>query len=257
MEGLVEDLRSDTRTLSAIEGDPGTGKTIVGIYLMKLLRDLAEFDPTDDIDGDSMLSISSSRGTAQLFQDLRIGLVVPQKSLRKSITKVFRKAPALRGAQVLTPYDVADADEDFDVIVVDEAHRLTQRVPVLRHPHEALWRDHPPPVRGGRLLDQPARLGPQTRPPHDPAARHGAERPADHIEPEVFQRVLAETREQKRLYPLDTQMRVKGGKEYLEFARALISDDPPARVPDLGDYEFEIFDDLGDMHERIRERDAE
>ncbi|MFC7465550.1 DNA/RNA helicase domain-containing protein, partial [Brachybacterium sp. GCM10030252] len=81
-------------------------------------------------------------------------------------------------------------------------------------------------------------------------------RPID-IEPEVFESVLAETRKQKRLYPLDTQMRVKGGKEYLKFARALISDNPPSRAPDLGDYEFEIFDDLGAMHKRVHERDAE
>ncbi|MFC7465529.1 DNA/RNA helicase domain-containing protein [Brachybacterium sp. GCM10030252] len=127
MEGLLEDLKSDTRTLSAIQGDPGTGKTIVGIYLMKLLRDLAQFDPTDDVDGDSMFSDLFVEGNRELFQDLRVGLVVPQKSLRKSITKVFRKAPALQGAHVLTPYEVADAEEDFDVIVVDEAHRLTQR----------------------------------------------------------------------------------------------------------------------------------
>ncbi|MGP5306411.1 DNA/RNA helicase domain-containing protein [Brachybacterium alimentarium] len=258
MEGLVEDLRSDTRTLSAIQGDPGTGKTIVGIYLMKLLRDLAEFDPTDDIDGDSMFSDLFVEGNRELFQDLRIGLVVPQKSLRKSITKVFRKAPALRGAQVLTPYDVADADEDFDVIVVDEAHRLTQRG---SQSHGTLTKRYGEITR--RLFGEDDYSINQLdwvrkRARHTILLLDTAQsvRPID-IEPEVFQRVLAETREQKRLYPLDTQMRVKGGKEYLEFARALISDDPPARVPDLGDYEFEIFDDLGDMHERIRERDAE
>jgi DUF2075 family protein len=52
-------------------------------------------------------------------------------------------------------------------------------------------------------------------------------------------------------------MRVKGGKTYLDLARALISDDPPTSIPDLQDYEFELFDGLGAMHQRIRERDAE
>src|SRR5699024_2226610 len=49
----------------------------------------------------------------------------------------------------------------------------------------------------------------------------------------------------------------KGGKYYLVFARAMNSIDPPRSVPDLQDYEIELSDDLGAMHQRIRERDAE
>lgn len=259
VEGLVEDLQSGTRTLSAVQGDPGTGKTIVGIYLMKLLRDLAEFDPKDDVDGDSMFSDLFVEGNRELFQGLRIGLVIPQKSLRKSITKVFRKAPALRGAQVLTPYEVADAEEDFDVIVVDEAHRLTQRG---AQSHGTLTGRYGEITR--RLFGKEDDYSInqldwiRKRAQHTILLLDTAQsvRPID-IEPEVFERVIAETRDQQRLYSLDTQMRVKGGKEYLEFARALISDDPPTQLPDLGNYEFELFDDLGAMHERIRERDAE
>ncbi|UVY84080.1 DUF2075 domain-containing protein [Brachybacterium sp. NBEC-018] len=259
MEGLVEDLRHpEVHTIAAIQGDPGTGKTIVGIYLMKLMRDLAVFDPTDEVEGDSMFSDLFVEGNRELFQGLRIGLVIPQKSLRRSISKVFRKVPALSSTQVLTPYDVADAEEDFDVIVVDEAHRLTQRG---AQAHGTLTKRYGETTR--RLfgvddlsINQLDWIRKRSR--HTILLLDTAQsvRPID-IEPEVFEKVLAETREQKRLYPLDTQMRVKGGKEYLEFARALISNDPPTVMPDLGDYEFELFDDLGAMHQRIRERDAE
>ena len=259
MEGLVEDLHHpDVRTLAAIQGDPGTGKTIVGIYLMKLMRDLADFDPTDEVEGDSIFSDLFVEGNRELFRDLRIGLVIPQKSLRQSISRVFRKVPALRDAQVLTPYDVADADEDFDVIVVDEAHRLTQRG---AQAHGTLTKRYGEITRrlfgsDDHSINQLDWIRKRSR--HTILLLDTAQsvRPID-IEAEVFERVLAEAHDQKRLYPLDTQMRVKGGKEYLEFARALISDDPPMSVPDLGDYEFELFDDLGAMHQRIRERDAE
>lgn len=258
MEGLVRDLEDGTRTLAAIQGDPGTGKTIVGIYLMKLMRDLAQFDPTDEVDGNSMFSDLFVEGNRELFQGLRIGLVIPQKSLRQSISRVFKKVPALRGAAVLTPYDVADADEDFDVIVVDEAHRLTQRA---AQSHGTLTKRYGEITR--RLFGSDDHSINQLdwirkRSGHTILLLDTAQsvRPAD-IEPEVFERVLEETRSQKRLYPLQTQMRVKGGKEYLEFARAMISDDPPAAMPDLEEYEVELFDDLGAMHHRIRERDAE
>jgi DUF2075 family protein len=259
MEGLVEDLRHpEVRTIAAIQGDPGTGKTIVGIYLMKLMRDLAVFDPTDEVEGDSMFSDLFIEGNRELFDGLRIALVVPQKSLRKSIGKVFRKVPALRDAQVLTPYDVADAEEDFDVVVVDEAHRLTQRGAQAHGTLTKRYREITERLFGADDLSINQLDWIRKRSRHTILLLDTAQsvRPID-IEPEVFERVLEETREQKRLYPLDTQMRVRGGKEYLEFARALISDDPPSKLPDLGDYEFELFDDLGAMHQRIRERDAE
>ncbi|GAA1488029.1 DUF2075 domain-containing protein [Brachybacterium sacelli] len=258
MEGLVEDLPRSENSLAVIQGDPGTGKTIVGIYLMKLMRDIAEFDPTDEVEGDSMFSDLFVEGNRELFEGLRIGLVVPQKSLRLSIAKVFRKVPALRDAAVLTPYDVADAEEDFDVLIVDEAHRLTQRA---SQAHGTLTKRFGEITR--RLfgtddysLNQLDWLRARSR--HTILLLDTAQsvRPAD-IEPEVFDRVIDETRQLERWYPLETQMRVKGGKEYLDFARTMISDDPPPDVPDLQDYEVELFDDLGAMHQRIRERDAE
>src|SRR5699024_9905848 len=55
-------------------------------------------------------------------------------------------------------------------------------------------------------------------------------RPAD-IEPKVCEHVITETKEAQRWYPLETQMRVKGGKEYLDFARAMISNAPPTLRP--------------------------
>ncbi|WP_114854396.1 DUF2075 domain-containing protein [Brachybacterium sp. YJGR34] len=258
MEGLVEDLPRTDRTLAVIQGDPGTGKTIVGIHLMKLLRDLADFDPTDEIEGDSMFSDLFVEGNRERFQDLRIGLVVPQKSLRISIGKVFKKVPALRDASVLTPYEAAETDGQFDVLIVDEAHRLTQRA---SQSHGTLT------ARFARITNDLFGTDDDSLNQLDwirSKARHTillldtaqSVRPAD-IEPEVFERVVAEARTSRRWYPLDTQMRVKGGKEYLDFARAMISDQPPSSPPDLRDYEVELFDDLGAMHERIRERDAE
>src|SRR5690606_10190301 len=65
-------------------------------------------------------------GHAELLTGSRIGLVVPQQSLRASVKKVFARTPGLSKDMVLTPYDVANASARYDVLVVDEAHRLTQ-----------------------------------------------------------------------------------------------------------------------------------
>ena len=42
------DLESGASSFSVIQGDPGTGKTIVAIYILKLIQDLAEFTWDDE-----------------------------------------------------------------------------------------------------------------------------------------------------------------------------------------------------------------
>ena len=258
MEGLVDDLGTEHRSTAVVQGDPGTGKTIVGIYMAKLIRDLGAFDPTDDVEGDSVFSDLFLEGSREAFEGLTIGLVVPQKSLRKSIQQVFRRIPALRSTPVLTPYEVADHDGEFDVLIVDEAHRLTQRA---SQAHGTLTKRYGEIVQrlygtDDHAINQLDWI--RTKAKHTVLLLDTAQsvRPAD-IEPEVFERVIHQAHEEERLYRLETQMRVQGGKAYLDLIEHLLSDDPAPGLPDLGDYEVELFDDLGAMHARIRERDAE
>lgn len=258
MDGLVHDLDAPQHTTAVVQGDPGTGKTIVGIYLIKLLRDLAQFDPTDDVEGDSVFSDLFLAGSREAFEGLSIALVVPQSSLRESVRRVFQRIPALRETPVLTPYQVAEHEGTFDVLVVDEAHRLTQRA---SQSHGTLTKKFGEIVRDMFGSDDPDinQLDWIQK-----KARHTvllldtdqSVRPAD-IEPEVFTRVINRASEEQRLYRLETQMRVAGGKEYLNVVRQILSDEPPERLPDIGDYEFTLFDDLGAMRRRIRERDRE
>ncbi|MFC7456243.1 DNA/RNA helicase domain-containing protein [Brachybacterium sp. GCM10030267] len=126
VEALRDDLEKGQRSLSVVQGDPGTGKTIVGVYLMKLLRDIGEYEPAEDVDPDSMFSEFFLEGSREWFRGLRIGLVIPQQSLRKSVRSVFKKTPALEKAEVLTAFDVGSPEGEWDVLVVDEAHRLSQ-----------------------------------------------------------------------------------------------------------------------------------
>ncbi len=78
-----------------IQGDPGTGKTVVAIFLMKLLSDIKHADVREPADGDSLLSEFFVPGYPELLSNFKVGLVVPQQSLRKSIKNVFRQTPGL------------------------------------------------------------------------------------------------------------------------------------------------------------------
>ena len=90
VEGFLADLADPTaRSTLVVQGDPGTGKTIIAIYLMKLLADIRDFDHHDDIEPDSMFSEFFVPENRELLRNLRMALVIPQQSLRESVKKVF------------------------------------------------------------------------------------------------------------------------------------------------------------------------
>src|SRR5690606_6695746 len=53
-DGLFADLEHGRSSTAIVQGNPGTGKTVVAIYLLKLLEDVRRHDPSEPIDGDSL-----------------------------------------------------------------------------------------------------------------------------------------------------------------------------------------------------------
>jgi DUF2075 family protein len=255
LEGLFADLAMGTRTRMLIQGEPGTGKTVVGIYLMKVLSDLRSGEGLDEPDGDMVLSKFFTAQYADLLDNFRIGLVVPQQSLRESIRGVFTKTPGLHKSMVLSPFDVGLSEERFDLLVVDEAHRLSQRA------------NQSSGVNNKRFAEINRRLFGEddkswTQIDWINAASDSqiflvdhaqSVRPAD-VSKETLDR-LAQTIPSWRRYPLTSQMRVQAGSDYVDYVRRVISADPPDPKSFEG-YEFFLFDNLGDMLEAVRDRDS-
>ena len=127
LNGLFHDLEAGENSKIVIQGDPGTVKTVVAIYMIKLLIDIKTFTSLEDLDSDSRFFNLFTLDNQKLLENLRIGMVVPQQSLRDSIKKVFRKTPGLHPSMVMIPFDVGTADRLFDLLLVDETHRLNQR----------------------------------------------------------------------------------------------------------------------------------
>ena len=124
IERIVEDLKTNRGSQLIVQGDPGTGKTIVAIYLMKLLKDIARASDDELLEEDSIFSEFFTPELSKLFGSLKIALVIPQQALRKTLEGVFSQTPGLSKDMVLTPFEVAESSEDFDLLIVDEAHRL-------------------------------------------------------------------------------------------------------------------------------------
>nr|WP_157002073.1 DUF2075 domain-containing protein [Agromyces laixinhei] len=257
LEGLFQDLERGERSTIVVQGDPGTGKTIVGIFLMKLLRDIQVANPHDKADGDSLFSEFFAEGYPELLDGFKIGLVVPQQSLRKSIEKVFKKTPALSPRHVLTPFEVGGNDEHYDLLIVDEAHRLSQRANQPSGQLNKKFVDINRKLFGEDDLSITQLEWIRSKSTHQVFLLDTAQsvRPAD-LPTSVLDALINQTRGTGRFYPLASQMRVLAGNDYLEYVRQILrAESPESRTFDQ--YEFRVFDDVGTMHDVIRARDEQ
>jgi DUF2075 family protein len=261
LEGVLGDLETGEPSTIVVEGAPGTGKTVVGIYLMKLLVDIADPQQADEIDGDTMFSDFFVEEYRQLLTSARIGLVVPQQSLRESIKKVFRKTPGLNPKMVMTAFDVGQSADDFDLLIVDESHRLNQRA------------NQPSGVQNQKFQQITERLfgfDDKTKTQLDwvlKKSRHQillmdaaqSVRPAD-LPAQLLAAIEQDARTQKRHYPLLSQMRVKSSSDYVGYIRRLLGAVPAVTktAPESFEgYDFRLFDDVIEMKDEIFLRDQE
>lgn len=257
LEGLFDDLGSGAGSTIVVQGDPGTGKTIVAVYLLKLLRDIVNGVGVDEVDGDSMFSDYFTEENRQHLAEKRIGLVVPQQALRASLKRVFRKTPGLDQSMVLTPFEVGKSPEKWDLLVVDESHRLNHRANQASGPQNQSFGDINVKLFGADLdhYTQADWIREQSTHQIFLLDSEQSVRPADL--PQELQSALVQTaRDDDRHYRLFTQMRVEGGADYVSYVRAIMRGEVP-EPQTFGDYEFRMFDDLGRMHEAIRARDIE
>lgn len=97
---IIESLNQEENQTIIVNGMPGSGKTIVAIFLMKYLRDSEE------------------------FSNKKIGFVVPQTSLRKTRKGIFKSIYGIKASDILSPSDVTK--QNYDILLVNEAHRLHQ-----------------------------------------------------------------------------------------------------------------------------------
>ncbi len=264
LEGLFQDLERGTTSTIVIQGDPGTGKTVVAIYLLKLLMDIAKTTPAEDLNSDSLFSEFFVDGYRELLTDTRIGFVIPQQSLRESIKKVFRKTPGLTPEMVLTPFDVGLSDEHFDVLIVDEAHRLNQRANQPSGVQNKKFQLITEKLFGSDDATKTQLDWIRAKSDHQIFLLDAAQsiRPAD-VPPELLAELVRTAREARRHYPLMSQMRVKAGADYVNYVRRVLGTASaygvqPAVTRELfHGYDLRLFDSVAEMRDEIQRLDAQ
>lgn len=224
LQGLFEDLQAG---LGSSSGDPGTGKTLVGIFLIKLLRDIQTADLGGEFYEESVFADFFLPDYARLLNGLRIGLVVPQQSLRDSIRKVFARTPKLDRAMVLSAFDVGLSADHYDLLIVDETHRLNQRANqssgIKNQQFAAINSD----LFGTDELTLTQLDWIQAKSKHQIFLLDSAQsvRPADLLAGTAAALVHM-AGEAGRLYPLNSQMRVQAGSDYVGTSAACFEANP-------------------------------
>ena len=257
LEKLFEDLENKTDTPIVIQGDPGTGKTIVAVYLMKLLVDIAKSAPDEQLDSDSMFSDFFQQGYREQLTDFTIGLVIPQQSLRKSVEKVFAKTPGLSKSMVLSPFDAGASKEHFDLLIVDESHRLGQRSNQPSAAQNKKFTDINTALFGNDDLSWTQLDWIKAKSTHQLYLLDSAQsvKPAD-LPAEVTAALVEQARNANSFFRLVSQMRVAGGTDYIEFIGRVFAGTQQGPEA-FGNYELRFFDDIAEMRQAIFEKDKE
>lgn len=259
VESVLEDLAGRNQSTSVIRGNPGTGKTIVAIYLIKLLADIRDYQDSDEIEQDSLFSEFFVPENRHLLKAAHIGLVVPQQSLRESIRRVFKKTPGVSADQVLDPFDVGKSPTLYDLLIVDETHRLNQRANQSSGIRNRDFTEINERLFGSDDYSKTQLDWIKAQSTHRVLLidERQSVRPAD-LPREVLLSEISDAQRTHRHFPLALQMRVHADADYVGFIRGLLRGDAmPGRRPDFGAYDLRFFSSVVEMQTAIRERDRE
>ena len=126
LKTLADDVKNDKESTFIVHGGAGTGKTILGVYLVKLLMEVKEnnINIEDEIIDDNIQEVLKIHDS---INKLKIGLVIPMDNLRKTLKKVFRNVSGLNSSMVLSPNDVAKSSEKYEIFQRDQTDQQFHR----------------------------------------------------------------------------------------------------------------------------------
>lgn len=250
---ILNCLLDDSAKVSLIQGGAGTGKSILAIFLFKLLKtNLDDFNESDFDENDKdifhLLELVKEK-----YGDLRMALVIPMASFRQTISNVFKNIKGLSSKMVIGPSEIVK--QKYDLLIVDEGHRLRRRVNLGSYfgtfdkNCEALGLDK----NTSSELDWVQLQSEKSIIFYD---QFQSIKPSD-VTKESFYNLknLPTTRNEKLL----TQFRVKGGNNYVKLVHQLFDESINKNKPktNIGFYDFKLFDNLKEMVNQIQLKEKE
>lgn len=233
-----------------IKGSAGTGKTILATYLIKLLYSDISESSLEEYNDDELREINYIRAFQSKYPNAKIGLVIAMTSLRESLKNVFRKIPGLKPSMIINPSETFNLKEKYDLLIVDEAHRLRQYKNIgwmgaFKKNNQKLGLDDT-----GNELDWILANSKNQIFFYDSAQ---SVKPSD-IDENHFDRLLNDANTLN--LQLTSQMRVKGGNNYISFVDELLhTKRKTTEFFKIEDYELLNFDSLNDLYAELGKRE--
>ncbi len=241
-DDIIYEIRAGKELPIVVEGRPGTGKTIVAVYLMKYLRDY-EDEKTHDYP----------------FRDMKIGLIIPQTSLRATLKSLFRKIEGLASKDVIGASEAVRTGS-WDILFVDEAQKLQVRRSIVGYQAYDNNNKKLGLPSDATELDWILKISKTPVFFFDPDQLSGPSGTTI----EVFQdKVRMEMERRQRIgtyltHFLKIQMRVNGGEEYINYVNDILHDVHVSKKT-FADYDFRIFSSFDDFNKELykKEKDME
>lgn len=233
-----------------IKGSAGTGKTILATYIIKLLNSDIIDSTIEEYNDDELKEIKYIKEFQKKYPNAKIGLVIAMTSLRESLQNVFKKIPGLKASMVLNPSDTFKIKDKYDLLIVDEAHRLRQYKNIswmgaFRKNNQKLGLGD-----AGNELDWIIANSKNQIFFYDSAQ---SVKPSD-INSDRFDSLLNDSDTLK--LELTSQMRVKGVNNYINFVDELLNIKRKEKSTyNSEQYELFVFDSLKDLYSELAKRE--
>lgn len=250
---IIKSLLSKKSNCVVVEGGAGTGKTILAIYLFKLLNsELTDFN-FQEFGAEEKEFLKLVRELKDAYPSPSMALVVPMSSFRNTIKKVFKNIKGLSGKMVIGPAEVANSK--YDILIVDESHRLRKRVNLGAYfgafdiANEKLKLDK----HKGNELDWILLQSKKSIFFYD---ENQSIKPSD-VDKLSFDKIKSS--KNTIIKTLKSQFRVKGGNDYVSYIDNLLNCKfrKTDSVFESQNYEFTLFHSLEEMVEVIKSRNNE
>jgi DUF2075 family protein/predicted GIY-YIG superfamily endonuclease len=249
---IIDALISDDKKSVFIEGGAGTGKSILAIFLFKLMLTSDEDFNYKEFGEDELEFINKVKKLKLKYPNPKMGLVIAMSSFRKTIKSAFKNIQGLNQNMVIGPSDLANSK--YDILFVDEAHRLRKRVNLTNYAsfdstaralglnpnktNELEWTQ----IRSKKNLYF-----------YDPKQ---SIKPTD-VNPADFNKLKSNSN--SKIIQLFSQFRSKGGNGYVQFVDDLLDQkikDPKFKY-NSKNYEVLLFESFGEFVSEIKSKNSQ
>ncbi len=245
---IIEGLLNDNCKNIIVEGGAGTGKSILAIFLFKILNSEEEIN-YKEFEDDQLEVLTLSSHLKSKFRNPKMALVVPMSSFRNTLKKVFQNIKGLKASMVIGPLEVAK--EHYDILIVDESHRLRRRRNIVNY--ASFDKACEQLNLNKKTANELQFVQMQSNKSVLFYDQDQSIRPSD-VEQEFFDKL--KDQETTKVEILISQFRCKGGNSYVKFVDGLLGNSPwkQSQVFHSKNYELKLFNSVSKMVDEIKEK---